>query len=96
MLNVARIQVAGILGIFGLPGHWEIVIIVLAILLLFGGKKLPELARGMGRGLRLFRREVKGLQNDIEEGKEDEEHEESRQALPPKEDSEKDTDERAG
>lgn len=93
MLNVARIQVAGILGIFGLPGHWEIAIIVLAILLLFGGKKLPELARGMGRGLRLFRREIKGIQDDIEEG---DENEESRQALPPREDSEKDTDERAG
>ena len=35
-------------------GTWEIVIIVLVILLLFGGKKLPELAKGLGKGLREF------------------------------------------
>lgn len=67
MLHITDTQTADVLAIFGLPGHWEIVIIVLAILLLFGGKKLPELARGLGRGLRLFRNEVKGIRRDIEE-----------------------------
>ena len=95
MLNVAAVKVDGILAIFGL-GHWEIVFIVLVILLLFGARKLPELARGLGRGLRLFRREVKGIQNDVEGGDEDEERKDSQQALPPREDPEKDTNERAG
>lgn len=40
-----------ILGVFGTQ---EIIIIVLAILLLFGGKKIPELMKGLGRGIREF------------------------------------------
>lgn len=51
----------------GLPGHWEIIIIALVILLLFGGKKLPELARGLAKGLRLFKDELKGVKIGIEE-----------------------------
>ena len=58
---------AGILGVFGLPGHVEIIIIALVILLLFGGKKLPELARGLARGLRLFKDELKGVRTDVQE-----------------------------
>jgi sec-independent protein translocase protein TatA len=42
---------------------WEIPIIVLVILILFGGKKIPEFMRGMGKGINSFK---KGL-NDIEE-----------------------------
>ena len=55
------------LALFGLPGHWEIIIVVLAILLLFGGRKLPELARGLGRGLRTFKDEMKGIKTDVED-----------------------------
>jgi sec-independent protein translocase protein TatA len=58
---------AGILGFFGIPGHWEIVIIVLVVLLLFGAKKLPELAQGLGRGLRSFKEEITGVKTDIKE-----------------------------
>jgi sec-independent protein translocase protein TatA len=94
MLNLAAVQLGNILA-FSL-GYPEIIIIVVALLLLFGGKKLPELARGLGRGLRLFRREVKGIQDDVEGSDEGEERKDSQQALPPREDSEKDTDERAG
>lgn len=39
----------------GFTGHWEILVIVLVLLLLFGGRKIPELARGMGRGIREFK-----------------------------------------
>ena len=62
----------GVLGLFGLPGHWEIVIIVLAILLLFGAKKLPEMARGLARGLRTFKDELKGIDTDVKQSTSDE------------------------
>ncbi|EEI26439.1 MULTISPECIES: Sec-independent protein translocase subunit TatA [Corynebacterium] len=45
-------------------GPAEIAIIVLVILLLFGGKKLPELARSLGRSMRIMKSEVKEMQND--------------------------------
>jgi sec-independent protein translocase protein TatA len=45
-------------------GPQELVLIVLVILLLFGAKKLPELARGSGRALRIFKAETKGLADD--------------------------------
>jgi len=51
---------------WGMPGPWDIALIVALILLLFGGKKLPELARGLGRGLREFRNELRGVKEDIE------------------------------
>ena len=46
------------------PGGWELILIVLVIMLLFGAKKLPELARGSGRALRIFKAETKGLVDD--------------------------------
>ena len=47
------------------PGPWEIALIVIAILLLFGGKKLPELARGMGQGMREFKKAARGVQDEL-------------------------------
>ncbi|WP_068163807.1 Sec-independent protein translocase subunit TatA [Rhodococcus phenolicus] len=44
------------------PWHWAIVAIVVVIL--FGSKKLPDAARGLGRSLRIFKSEVKEMQND--------------------------------
>ena len=49
----------------GMTGWQEVIIVLLALLLLFGGKKLPELARGLGRGLRLFKRELKGIEDGV-------------------------------
>jgi sec-independent protein translocase protein TatA len=52
-------------------GPQELVLIVLVILLLFGAKKLPELARGSGRALRIFKAETKGLtdgEDDVSDG----------------------------
>ena len=40
-------------------GHWEILVIVFIIMLLFGGKKFPEMAKGLGKGLREFKKSVK-------------------------------------
>jgi len=43
---------------------WVWAIIVLAAVVLFGGKRLPDAARGMGRSLRIFKAEIKGLDDD--------------------------------
>lgn len=51
-------------SLIAIPGGWELVLVVLVILLLFGAKKLPELARGTGRALRIFKAETKGLVDD--------------------------------
>lgn len=45
-------------------GTTEILLVLAVVLLLFGAKKLPELARGSGRALRIFKTEVKGLSDD--------------------------------
>jgi sec-independent protein translocase protein TatA len=45
-------------------GPTEIILILLILVLLFGAKKLPELARGSGRALRIFKAETKGLVDD--------------------------------
>jgi sec-independent protein translocase protein TatA len=41
--------------LMGVIGPWELVVIVLIILLLFGGKKIPELFKGIGQGLKEFK-----------------------------------------
>ncbi len=46
-------------------GEW--VIILLVILVLFGGRRLPELARNLARGLRSFKDELEGVKKDVEE-----------------------------
>ena len=46
---------------FGAP---EILIVILIILLLFGAKRMPDAARGLGRSLRIFKAETKGLTDD--------------------------------
>ena len=43
------------LMIMGVIGPWQIAVIVILILLLFGGKKIPELMRGFGRGMKEFK-----------------------------------------
>jgi len=58
-------------ALVAVPGGWELVLIVLVILLLFGAKKLPELARGSGRALRIFKSETKGLIDDDDDADED-------------------------
>lgn len=47
--------------LFGAPGVPEMLLILAVVVLLFGAKKLPELARGSGRALRIFKSETKGL-----------------------------------
>lgn len=47
--------------LYGMPGVPEMLLILAVVVLLFGAKKLPELARGSGRALRIFKAETKGL-----------------------------------
>jgi sec-independent protein translocase protein TatA len=50
--------------LIGTPGVPEMLLILAVVVLLFGAKKLPELARGSGRALRIFKAETKGLVDD--------------------------------
>jgi len=52
------------------PGGWEWIIVVLVVLLLFGGRKLPELARSVGKSIVEFKAGMKG-KSELEEGEED-------------------------
>ncbi|MEM6523007.1 MAG: twin-arginine translocase TatA/TatE family subunit [Bacteroidota bacterium] len=52
---------------FAMPGGWEWIIIILVVLIFFGAKKIPELARGLGRGIREFKDATKEIKKDIEE-----------------------------
>ncbi len=52
-----------------MPGGWEMVVIAIVILLLFGAKKLPELARGLGQGIREFKGAVDGVKGEINDAK---------------------------
>lgn len=54
--------------LFGMPSGPELFFIALIVLLLFGAKKLPELARGTGRAIREFKDATKEIQNEMEEG----------------------------
>lgn len=57
--------------LFGWPGGGEWIIIALAVLVLFGAKKIPEFARGLGRGIREFKDAVKDVKKEVDEaGKE--------------------------
>ncbi len=50
---------------FGNLGAGEIILIVLAILILFGAKKIPELAQGIGKGMREFKKAMREVEDDI-------------------------------
>ncbi|MFD2571510.1 twin-arginine translocase TatA/TatE family subunit [Spirosoma soli] len=58
---------SSIFAIMGLGGQ-EMVFIFLALLLLFGAKKIPELARGLGKGIKEFKDATKDVRENIEEG----------------------------
>lgn len=51
-------------------GTWEIIAIVLLVLVLFGAKKIPDFAQGIGKGIREFKRALKGDSKDSEDKKE--------------------------
>lgn len=50
---------------FGNIGGWEILIIIFLILIFFGAKKIPDLAQGLGKGIKEFRKAAREIQDDI-------------------------------
>ena len=54
--------------LLGMLGTNEIIIILVIVLLLFGGKKIPELMRGLGKGVREFNDAKSNVKREIEEG----------------------------
>lgn len=51
-----------------LPNGWELILVLLVGILLFGSKKLPGAARSLGQSLRIFKAETKGLREDYKDG----------------------------
>ena len=47
-------------------GPWEIIIIFVVVLLLFGGKKLPEFARGLGEGIKEFKKATNDIKDEVD------------------------------
>lgn len=54
--------------LIGMPGGSEWILIVLAVLILFGGRKIPEFMRGLGKGIREFNDAKDNVKKEIEEG----------------------------
>ncbi len=57
--------------LLSMPSGGEWLTILLVVIVLFGGKKIPELARGLGKGIRDFKDAKEGIQNEIEAGMKD-------------------------
>ena len=53
----------------GLPGGWELIIIFIVILLLFGAKRLPDLAKGLGKGISEFRKAAREVSDELQNDK---------------------------
>ena len=59
------------LAIFGGLGGWEILLILMVLLIFFGAKKIPELAKGLGKGIKEFKNATNEIKEEIEEGVKD-------------------------
>lgn len=60
-----------------MPGGSEWIIIVIAVLILFGGRKIPEFMRGLGRGIREFNDAKSNVKKEIEEGMKEKDNKET-------------------
>ena len=65
-----------VMPLIGIQG-WEWVIIALVVLLLFGGKKIPELMKGIGKGVKSFKQGMKEVESEMEDVKKDLESEQN-------------------
>jgi sec-independent protein translocase protein TatA len=57
-----------VFGFLGGLGGWEVFLILIVFVILFGAKKIPELARGLGKGIREFKDATKDIKSELEEG----------------------------
>lgn len=78
--------------LIGMPGGWEIIIILFVILLLFGGRKIPELMRGLGKGIREFNDARSNIEKEIKEGMDENEDKKKVKGKDTDADKEKDKD----
>lgn len=53
--------------LLGMPGGPELILIILALLLIFGGKKIPELMKGLGKGMNEFKKAKKEVEEAVNE-----------------------------
>ena len=56
----------------GLPGGFEWIVILFVVLMLFGGKKIPELMKGLGKGIREFNAAKSTIKDELESGMKEE------------------------
>lgn len=56
--------------LLGMIGPWQIILILVIVLLLFGGKKIPELMRGLGKGAKEFKEGISGADDEKEKDSE--------------------------
>ncbi|MBP5625839.1 MAG: twin-arginine translocase TatA/TatE family subunit [Bacteroidales bacterium] len=63
----------------GVIGPWQIVILALLIILLFGGKKIPELMKGIGKGVKSFKEGMNEIEDQINKSDEDKPKEDPKQ-----------------
>jgi sec-independent protein translocase protein TatA len=54
--------------LMGMPNAMELIVTLLIVIIFFGGKKIPELAKGIGRGIREFNEAKDGIKSEIENG----------------------------
>lgn len=64
--------------LFGTVGATEIIIVALIVLLFFGGKKIPELMKGIGKGVKSFKDGMKGIEDDIKDSTKQEDKEDNK------------------
>ncbi len=68
-------------------GTWELILIFLAILLIFGAKRIPEIARGMGQGIREFKKATNEIKQEITTADQPQIHRPSQHSMPRQEQS---------
>jgi len=61
-------------------GPWEVILIFAVIILLFGGKKIPELMRGLGKGVKAFKSGLQDVEGDLKDIKKDIEESDSKKS----------------